>query len=353
MSSALRRSVVLLQKLLSGKRVTYSLLTEEADVSRRTAMRWIAEARDIFRDQLREETGANGEKEFWLASNHDWIQRLKGQLPTSEELAAVDVALRLLQKNTARPDHDRLTALRGKLHRALEEFRAASRAETDTEALTNALGTTSRPGPHIPAPPEVDRALREALLKKRKVSFSYRNQAGRGSERKVAPVGLLYGGQTRLVGVPDGKDTRNQFRLDRMSEVRILDEPHDLAENTLHRYLATLFGSFGEKPVQVQWRFHPDAPEPEKWKFHPTQKVEIEPDGSVLVTFRAGGMDDMARHLVGWWDWVEVVKPKRLRERVLKMKLAGLAPLVAEFADRRTAARIRNLATKLGATQLS
>ena len=57
----------------------------------------------------------------------------------------------------------------------------------------------------------------------------------------------------------------------------------------------------------------------------------------------------MARHVIGWWDWIEVEKPKSLRRKILQMRLAGLAPLLDEFADRRTASRIRNLAEDFGA----
>ena len=86
---------------------------------------------------------------------------------------------------------------------------------------------------------------------------------------------------------------------------------------------------------------------------HPGQRIERKPDGSVVVRFRAGGKEDMARHLVGWWDWVERIRPRELRRTVLRMRLAGLAPLVEEFADRETADRIRELAGELGATQVT
>ena len=109
---------------------------------------------------------------------------------------------------------------------------------------------------------------------------------------------------------------------------------------------------YGEPPFDVEWRFHREAPEADRWQFHPDQEQEVAEDGSVVVRFRAGGTDDMARHIVGWWDWVEGIRPKKLRHRVLQMRLAGLAPLVEEFADRETADRIRSLAEAVGANQV-
>lgn len=353
MAGAITRAGLLFRKLLSGRRITYTNLEQEAGINRRTALRWIAEARQIFGDLLQESRSETGEKAFWLEAGARWVRGFQRQPPTSEEMAAVDVALQLLQKNEVRSHYEQLTSLRSKLHAALEKFEVARKTETETEAITDAFGIASRPGPHIPVSDAVIDPLRRAILMHRKVAFHYRNQAGRASEQRAAPAGLLYGGAVRLVALKDGKEALSQFRLDRMSEVRILGEPHSLEEDALHNYLKSLFGSFGEAPVPVKWRFHPDAPEPEKWTFHPTQTIKREADGSLVVSFRAGGLDDMARHIVGWWDWIEVIRPKRLREAVLKMKLSGLAPLLEEFADRRTASRIGNLAAQLGANRIS
>ena len=354
MAGAITRAGILFRKLLSGKPVTYTQLQREAAITRRTALRWIGEAKDIFGDLLQESRlPETGEKKFWLDSRVQWVRGLQRQPPTGDEMAAVDVALRLFQKYGMRSHHDQLTGLRGRLHGALERLERAHRTDTDAEAITDSLGIASRPGPHIPVPDRVSGPLREAVLKQRKVAFHYRTHAGHSSEKKASPAGLLYGGAVRLIAMEEGVDALAQFRLDRMSEVEILDEPHRLEEDALRNYLRTLFGSFGEKPVQVRWRFHPDAPEPEKWRFHPTQKIQREADGSTVVSFRAGGMDDMARHVIGWWDWIEVLAPKRLRRTVLKMKLAGLAPLLEEFADRRTAGRIHNLAREFGANKVA
>ena len=353
MASSIARTATLFRKLLSGRRITYRELEDEENINRRTALRWIAEGRRVFGEALRDGTRGSGEKEFWLdATGNKWIHGFKTQQPSPDEMAALDEVLRLLHAQNMQDQHARLTGLRSKLHGALEALREAPRADTDIQAITDAFGIASRPGPHVPVGRNVTAPLREAILRQHRVAFRYRARTGRETEKTAAPAGLLYGGAPRLVALEDGKEGLAQYRLDRMSEVTVLDEPHDLPEDALQGYLRTLFGSFGEKPVNVRWRFHPDAPEPEKWVFHPTQKVQKKPDGSVVVTFTAGGLDDMARHVIGWWDWIQVEKPKTLRTAILKMRLAGLAPLLYEFADQRTATRIWNLAEELGANQV-
>lgn len=352
MASSIARTATLFRKLLSGRHVTYRDLEQQENINRRTALRWIAEARRVFGDALREERLDSGEKQFWLDSEEArWIGAFKHRPPTPEEMAALDNALKVLRRDGLSHEETQLTSLRGKLHGGLERLEQAARTDTDTEAITDSWGIVMRPGPHVPVSEDVTVPVREAILKQRKVAFRYRPEARPETEKKLEPAGLLYGGAPRVVGRERGREL-TQYRLDRMSNVRVLDEGHSLKEDALRAYLRTLFGSFGEEPMNVRWRFHPKAPEPEKWTFHPTQKVEKKRDGSVVVSFRAGGTDDMARHIIGWWDWILVEKPKALRKAVLKMRLAGLAPLLYEFADQRTATRIWNLAEELGANKV-
>ena len=353
MASSIARTATLFRKLLSGRRITYRQLEQEENINRRTALRWIAEARRVFDDALRSETGDTGEKEFWLETRGaHWMGAFKYQPPSSEEVASLDKAITILRKEGLTHEEDQLTALRGKLHGVVERKNQAARLENDVEAITDAWGIASRPGPHIPVSEDITAPLREAVLKQRKVGFRYHAGTPQEKEKVVEPAGLLYGGAPRLVAREKKERGLAQYRLDRMRDVQVQDEAHSLSEDALQGYLRTLFGSFGEEPVNVQWRFHPDAPAPEKWTFHPTQQVEKQPDGSVVVRFRAGGLDDMARHVIGWCDWIQVDKPKALRKAVLRMRLAGLAQLLYEFADQRTATRIWNLAVELGANKV-
>ena len=348
MASSIARTATLFRKLLSGRRITYRQLEAEANINRRTALRWIAEARRVFNVALKSETGDTGEKEFWLETQGaHWMGTLKHQPPKPEEIASLDKAIRILRKEGLAHEEDQLTSLRGKLHGVLQRRDQATKTENDVEAITDAWGIASRPGPHIRADENVTAVLRDALLRGRKVRFRYKG----GANKTVEPAGLLYGGAPRLVGKEEGRDL-GQYRLDRMSDVEVLATMNELPEDALQSYLSSLFGSFGEEPVNVRWRFHPDAPEPEKWTFHRTQKVEKDADGFVTVSFRAGGLDDMARHVIGWWDWIQVDKPASLRKAVLRMRLAGLAQLLYEFADQRTATRIWNLAEELGANKV-
>jgi WYL domain len=54
------------------------------------------------------------------------------------------------------------------------------------------------------------------------------------------------------------------------------------------------------------------APDARHFLFHPTQSFEDQPDGSLLVRFRAGGALEMCWHLFTWGNQVKVIEPKRL-----------------------------------------
>ena len=234
MASSIARTATLFRKLLSGRRITYRELEDEESINRRTALRWIAEGRRVFGDALKEGTRGAGEKEFWLdATGNKWIHGFKTQKPSAEEMAALDEMLRFLNSQNMHDQHARLTGLRSKLHGALEALKEAPRADTDIQAITDAFGIASRPGPHVPVSENVTAPLREAILKQHKVAFRYRAGTGQEKDKVAEPAGLLYGGAPRLVARENEERGLAQYRLDRMSGVEVLDEGHRLPEDAL------------------------------------------------------------------------------------------------------------------------
>ena len=101
---------------------------------------------------------------------------------------------------------------------------------------------------------------------------------------------------------------------------------------SLQKYAERSFGVFQEEPVDVIWRFSPKAArDAREFLFHPTQTFEEEPDGSLLVRFRAGGALEMCWHLFTWGDKVQIIEPKRLATMLRKNADA----LAANRADHR------------------
>jgi predicted DNA-binding transcriptional regulator YafY len=67
--------------------------------------------------------------------------------------------------------------------------------------------------------------------------------------------------------------------------------------------------------VDVTWRFSAEAAGLARtFVFHHSQSIEDEADGKLVVRFRAGGLLEMAWHLLSWGDQVEVIEPAALRD---------------------------------------
>lgn len=83
------------------------------------------------------------------------------------------------------------------------------------------------------------------------------------------------------------------------------------------RLEAEAFGVVWERPITVVVRFRADqAPYVREREWHPTQKLRDLRNGRVELTFRAGGMFEIARWILGWADAAEVVKPPALRREI-------------------------------------
>ena len=87
-------------------------------------------------------------------------------------------------------------------------------------------------------------------------------------------------------------------------------------EFSLDKFSSQSFGVYQEEPFDVEWLFDKEvAAEAEKYIFHPSQTTQINEDGSLTVTFRAGGAREMDWHLYTWGNHVKVVKPEDFDER--------------------------------------
>ena len=136
------------------------------------------------------------------------------------------------------------------------------------------------------------------------------------------PYRLLYihGGLYSLGKAPD-HDNRAVLAVDRIGALELTEETftNDPAID-VKRYEAEAFGVIWEKPMTVVVRFRADqAPYVREREWHPTQKLRELRDGRVELTFRAGGVFEIRRWILGWGDAAEVVRPPALRREIASM----------------------------------
>lgn len=243
--------------------------------------------------------------------------------PSAEELAALATAISELENSGLASEAASLRQLRQKV-RALIPPEAGTRISVDEEALLEALGHAARPGPRPASNSAVDAAIYEALKGPFLLRFSYRTRnQNKPTMRTVAPHGLLLGVRRYLVARDRAKPATaplQHYRVEEIVEAEVLDESFELDRNfDIRRHAERGFGSFenAREEADVVWRFSPEAaPHARRFVFHPTQQTEDEPDGSLLVRFRASGHLEMCWHLYAWGTSVEVLQPAALREMV-------------------------------------
>jgi predicted DNA-binding transcriptional regulator YafY len=241
---------------------------------------------------------------------------------TADEFADLGTAVSLLRRENMCVQADSAERVISKM-RALLKRPAAAKIEPDLEALTEAEGLAMRPGPKPKINEEIIGMLRRAIIARRKVRlyYLYRGSGKRGYQ-VVHPYGFLYGARHYLVAwseIDRARDFRN-FALSNIERVEPLDRTFTRKRGfSLRQYAQRSFGVFQEEPVEVVWKFSPKAAaDAREFLFHPTQVMEPQPDGSLIVRFRAGGLLEMSWHLVTWGDQVQVVNPRKLRDMLVR-----------------------------------
>jgi predicted DNA-binding transcriptional regulator YafY len=302
---------------LAGSRTGLSLneMASDLEVDRRTAER-LRDALERLFPQLEHEDDSERVRRWRLPA-----AALAGLAePKPDAIAAVE---NFAKECASRGENDRAALLRDAAAtlRALMPQSALRRAEPDIAALMEAEGTAMRPGPRVKLVPGVLTVLRRAILAMEVVSIQYRpHWAEAPLQRRVCPYGILYGGRGWLVGHAEALPEMRLWRLDRIGSAELTgtifprDETFDLAQ-----YAAQSFGVFQEEPMDVVLRVSSAAAEDAStWLFHPSQNIVLQDDGSVIVRFRAGGTEEICRHLFAWGTSIDVIAPDRLREALRK-----------------------------------
>ena len=279
------------------------------NVSRRTAERM----RDLIIEKFPQTVENIGEKNIksWYIPQgtlRDFIQF------SADEISLLETAKQLFDKNGMTDKMKTLEQLTNKI-KANVKTEVMRRLEPDVEALMNAEGFICRPGPKLKIDMGIIAAIRQAILENHQIRVAYFSRSSQKTScLTLMPFGLLYGERSHYLvakhsdGYAQGEP--RTFILSNIEKVEILDIPYDYKDFSLQKYAEESFGAFHEKPFDVEWLFDAEsAKEAKKYVFHPSQKMVENKDGTLTVSFRAGGRLEMDWHLYTWGDHVKVIKP--------------------------------------------
>jgi predicted DNA-binding transcriptional regulator YafY len=304
----------------SAEGLTLDEMGEALGVGRRTAERMRDALYDLFPTLEILEDGPV--RRFRIPGGLDGIF----QNPTAEELLELNMAAASLHAAGAAPRARTLEGLERKVRSAMRSS-SLRKIVPDLEALVRAEAIAVQAGPRPFEDETLIAALRHALMAMKAVRFAYLGGSTPGAERTVAPYGLMFGRANYLVAAELGSAEARNWRLDRVKDLEVLETAAPAPEGfSLQDYAERSFGIYQDQLEDVVLRVMPHgAADALGWRFHPTQTTALQPDGSVMVTFQASGMLELAWHLFTWGDKVEVLQPERLRGTLLRELQSALA----------------------------
>jgi len=167
------------------------------------------------------------------------------------------------------------------------------------------------------------RLIRHALLYQQTITISYR-PAGKGEpvDYRVDPYTLLFQkGGIYLLGFARERQALRTFAIERICAVVPGSERFEIPEG-FHagQTLEGAFGIVAEAPMEVEIRFSAaiaHAIRDRVW--HASQRISEQPDGSLTLSFRAGGKLEILSWLLSYGAHAELLAPDGLRGELKRM----------------------------------
>ena len=131
-----------------------------------------------------------------------------------------------------------------------------------------------------------------------------------------------------LIARPDGSDHPVTYRVARFRSLRQLMLRSEVPEEfDLRAYFGDAWSVYrGAPSYEVELRFSPGAAGlVTETTWHHTQGSQRHDDGSVTLSFRVDGLEEIVWWVLGWSGRVEVVRPPELRGMVVEQLRRALA----------------------------
>ncbi len=174
------------------------------------------------------------------------------------------------------------------------------------------------------------RTIQRALIERKCLEGTYASPYQSGEKRLILhPYRLCLAKQAwYLIARPEGSNHPVTYRVARFRSIRKLDATAEVPEEfDLRAYFGDAWAVYrGDQSYEVEVRFVPEASALViETTWHHSQQVQRHEDGSVTLSFRVDGLEEIARWLLGWSGWAEVVRPPELRAIVVEQLRRALA----------------------------
>jgi predicted DNA-binding transcriptional regulator YafY len=174
------------------------------------------------------------------------------------------------------------------------------------------------------------RILRDALLYQHRVTIGYRASGKkRASSYTVDPYTLIFHkGGLYLMGYAHKRHAVRTFAIERIISVQKEKERYEMpADFHPEEQLRSAFGIVREVAVPVRVWFSREVAHAVRDRiWHSTQRITTREDGSVVVSFEAGGTLEIISWVLSYGCHAEILGPTELRAE-MKKTVAGLEML--------------------------
>lgn len=191
------------------------------------------------------------------------------------------------------------------------------------ERIVTSFAPLQRPVRAYAARKDVLESLRKALLHQRTVLLRGYQKPGAGEPKdyQVDPYTLvLYQYGLYLVGYSYRARDLRTFAVERIRKVEVTEEMFDLPRSfSLAERFERGFGLIEEPPLEVKIWISPNwAYFVKERRWHPTQVVKPQKDGSVILTMRCGGLDELTSWVLSFGPEARVLGPKEFIDNVAR-----------------------------------
>ncbi|MEZ4598835.1 MAG: WYL domain-containing protein [Syntrophotaleaceae bacterium] len=287
---------------------TVDELAEECGVNRRTIYRDLAVIEEAGYPLVKE-TGTDGRVLYRFLTGFSKIPPITFSLPELMTLFLCRGQLAFLQGT---PFQDDLDAVFSRIRAGLPP-RSVAHLERLAEVVTPRFQGLR----DYREKRQILEELRQALLFQYRATIRYAPPNRPARDYPIDPYTLLfYQNALYLGGYAHNRKDLRLFLLDRIQEVTVSRERFELPENFSTSHLTgAAFGLVDDTPMEIRVRFSPEVAHLIRERvWHSSQSQTDEADGSVVLSFYAGGEKEILAWLYSFLPHVEVLAPPNLRQ---------------------------------------
>ncbi len=185
---------------------------------------------------------------------------------------------------------------------------------------------------------DIIRTTQTGLLKGKQIAGTYQSPY-QASEVKLQlhPYRLCLVKQAwYLIARPVGEDLPRTYRVARFKSLRTLETLAQVPEQfDLKEYFGNAWAVYrGKQSYDVEILFSGEAAVTvTEGTWHHTQKIRKNKDGSIVMTFKVDGLNEIVSWILGWGSNAKVIQPEQLREMILLQLQDSLQAYNAESSS--------------------